>query len=289
MDIDKRAPFPVMELMTVKTVRAYLAAKKSVILPVGGIEQHGYHLPLRTDAVIAERLAWRAGGRLGMLVAPAVLTTFSGGGLPGTINVTPSVMSLVINDILVSLVDQGFRNIYLFLGHGGSENLRALNDGLRTLLRSNASFANVLVAVVPIWRLGRKNIGWQRAFREKDWHAGWLETSLMLDLAPELVRMDELELDAPDLLRLQRDHPDNYQRAEKIVDDPFAVPRLSQRPDIQVGVMGAPGEASAERGRAINEDIADDLCARISALEAKADGVYRGVPHIPEPVMLADD
>ena len=89
MAIDKRAPFPVMELMTVKTVRAYLAEKKSVILPVGGIEQHGYHLPLRTDAVIAERLAWRAGGRLGLLVAPTVLTTFSGGGLPGTINVTP--------------------------------------------------------------------------------------------------------------------------------------------------------------------------------------------------------
>ena len=73
------------------------------------------------------------------------------------------------------------------------------------------------------------------------------------------------------------------------MDDPFVVPRLSQRPDIAVGVMGAPGEASAERGREINADIVDDLCARISAIEARADGVYRSVPHIPEPVMLADD
>jgi creatinine amidohydrolase len=289
LDIDKRPPFPVMELMTVRLVRAYLAEKKSVILPVGGIEQHGYHLPLRTDAVIAERLAWRAGERLGLLVAPAVLTTFSGGGLPGTINVTPSVMSLVVNDILVSLAGQGFRNVYLFLGHGGSENLRALNDGLRILLRSNASFEHVLIAVLPVWKLGRKDIGWRRALREKDWHAGWLETSMMLDLAPELVRMDELELDTPELLRLQRDHPDNYQRAEKIVDDPLVVPRLGQRPDIQVGVMGAPGQASREIGHEVNEDIVDDLCARISALEANADGVYRGVPHVPEPVMLADD
>lgn len=287
--MDNKPPFPVMELMTVKTVRAYLAEKRAIIVPVGGIEQHGYHLPLRTDTIIAERLAWRAGERLGVLVAPAILATYSGGGLPGTINVTPAVMSLVIGDTLVSLVDQGFRNIYLFLGHGGSENLRALNDGLRTLLRSNASFADVLVAIAPIWRLGRKDIGWQKAFREKDWHAGWLETSLMLDLAPELVRLDELELDTPELLSLQRDHPDNYQRAEKIVDDPFVVPRLGQRPDIRVGVMGAPGEASAERGRAINEDIVDDLCARISAIEAKADGVYRSVPHVPEPIMIAGD
>ncbi len=289
MSIDTKHPFPVMELMTVKTVRAYLAEKRSVILPLGGIEQHGYHLPLRTDAVIAERLAWRAGGRLGLLVAPAVLTTFSGGGLPGTINITPSVMSLVVNDILVSLAGQGFRNIYLFLGHGGSENLRALNDGLRILLRSNATLEQVLIAVLPVWRLGRKDGGWRRAVKEKDWHAGWLETSMMLDLAPDLVRMAELELDTPELLRLQREHPDNYQRAEKIVDDPFVVPRLSQRPDIAVGVMGAPEQASRELGREIDDDIVDDMCARISALEAKADGVYRSVPHVPEPLLLVDD
>ena len=48
--MDIKPPFPVMEPMTVKTVRAYLAEKRTIIVPVGGIEQHGYHLPLRTDA-----------------------------------------------------------------------------------------------------------------------------------------------------------------------------------------------------------------------------------------------
>ena len=69
---------------------------------------------------------------------------------------------VVVNDILVSLASQGFRNIYLFLGHGGSENLRALNDGLRILLRSNATLEQVLIAVLPVWRLGRKDGGWRR-------------------------------------------------------------------------------------------------------------------------------
>jgi len=289
MSVDKKAPFPVMELMTVKLVRAYLAEKKSVIVPVGGIEQHGYHLPLRTDAIIAERLAWRAGEDLGVLVAPAIQTTYSGGGLPGTINIAPAVVSLVVSEALTSLVSQGFRNLYLFLGHGGSENLRALNDGLRILLRNNKSFEQAMIAVLPVWRLGRKEKGWRRAIKERDWHAGWLETSMMLDLAPDLVRLDELELDTPELLRLQREHPDNYQQAEKIVQDPFVVPRLSQRPDIEVGVMGAPEQASRELGREVDDDIVEDMCARISALEAKADGIYRIVPHIPEPVMLADD
>jgi creatinine amidohydrolase len=289
MGVEKRAPFPVMELMTVRLVRAYLAEKKSVIVPLGGIEQHGYHLPLRTDAIIAERLAWRAGESLEMLVAPAIQTTYSGGGLPGTINVSPSIVSLVVNDVLVSLAEQGFRNLYLFLGHGGSENLRALNDGLRILLRCNPVFERTMIAVLPIWRLGRKESGWRRAIKERDWHAGWLETSMMLDLAPEFVRLGDLELDTPELVRLQREHPDNYQRAEKIVDDPFVVPRLSQRPDIEVGVMGAPEQASRELGREVDEDIVEDMCARIAALEAQADGVYRSVPHVPEPLMLADD
>ncbi len=286
---DAKTPFPVMEHMTVKMVREYLARKKSIIIPVGGIEQHGYHLPLRTDAIIAERIAWQIGTRAGMLVAPAVLTTFSGGGLPGTINISPAVMSLVISDTLLALATQGFRNLYLFLGHGGSENLRALQDALKVLLRNNPAFERTMIALLPIWRFGRKESGWKRAFQEKDWHAGWLETSLMLALAPELVRLDELELDTPELLQLQREHPDNYQRAEKIVDDEFVVPRISQRPDIRVGVMGEPAKASREQGLEVVTDIVEAVSAKIAALEAKADGIYKEVPFVPEPIIVSGD
>lgn len=289
MDKDAKTPFPVMELMTVKMVREYLARKKSILIPVGGIEQHGYHLPLRTDAVIAERIAWQVGTRADILVAPAVVTTFSGGGLPGTINISPAVMSLVISDTLLALASQGFRNLYLFLGHGGSENLRALQDALKVLLRSNPAFEQTMIALLPIWRFGKKESGWRQAFREKDWHAGWLETSLMLALAPELVRLDELALDTPELLDLQREHPDNYQRAEKIVDDEFVVPRLTQRPDIRVGVMGEPAKASRELGLEVVVEIVEEASAKIAALEAKADGIYKEVPFVPEPIIISGD
>ncbi len=278
--------FPMMEQMSVKGVRRYLQHKKAILLPIGITEQHGYHLPLSTDSLIATQLAHRAGRQAQVLVAPTLTHCFSGGSLPGTINISPSVMSLVLGDMLISLVSQGFGNFYLFICHGGSENLRAMNDALKLLLRSNPAFERIMIALLPVWKLSSPGMGWNQAMVERDWHAGWLETSMVMDLAPSLVHMEELELDSPALLGSMRQHPDNYQQAEKIVDDPLVVPRISQRPDVQVGVMGDPSRASAELGRKINDDIVRNLADRIIALEAQADGLYKPVAFVPEPLVL---
>jgi creatinine amidohydrolase len=280
--------FPVMEHMTVKTVREYLGRKQSIILPVGVTEQHGYHLPLCTDALIAGRIAQIAGKELDMLVGPTILQSFSGGGLPGTINISPAVMSLVISDTLMSLVAQGFRNFYLFLGHGGSENARALNDAVRILLRNNPAFKNVLLAIIPVWTMSSPGMGWNKALtvESPDWHAGWLETAIVMALAPEFVRMDEMELDNEPYFSQQITHPDNYQHAEKIVDDPLVVPRMTQRSEIKVGVMGHPEKADAKMGKEIVDDIVKNLTARIQKIEAKADGFYKEVEFKPEPLIF---
>jgi len=279
-------PFPVMENMTVKMVREYLTTSKSVIIPIGVIEQHGYHLPLKTDALIAKRLGRMIGERTGILVAPVMYESFSGGGLPGTINISPSVMSLVISDRLLSLASQGFRNFYLWLCHGGSENARAVDDAIKLLLRTNPAFSDAMVALIPCWRMQKDEQGWLAAIQDRDWHAGWLETSMVMALAPELVRMDEMQLDPEPLLKLQKEHPDNYQRAEKIVDDEFVIPRMTQRPDIKVGVMGLPQKASPELGHRIINSMVHEAAAKITELEAKADGVYREIDFTPEPLIL---
>ncbi|HOD48699.1 MAG TPA: creatininase family protein [Candidatus Hydrogenedentes bacterium] len=279
-------PFPVMEHMTVKMVRDYLGQRRSIIIPLGVIEQHGYHLPLNTDALIATHIARRIGERTGILVAPAMHHSFSGGGLPGTINISPAVMSLVLSDMLVSLVSQGFRNFYLLLCHGGSENARALDNAIKVLLRVNPAFEQAMVALLPVWELESDGNTWSGAFREGDWHAGWVETSLVMALEPGLVRLDELALDPEPLLSLQIEHPDNYQHAEKIVDSKFVVPRMTQRPDIRVGVMGYPERASRETGERIVERVVRDGAARILDLESKADGVYKEIPFTPEPLIF---
>ena len=277
-------PFPVMEKMTVKMVREYLERKKSIIVPMGVIEQHGYHLPLNTDAIVAGHIGRLLGEKTGIMVAPTMNQLFSGGGLPGTINISPAVMSLVLSDTLSSLAMQGFRNFYLLLGHGGSENTRALDHALKILLRSNPAFSEAMIALMPVWKLGTDY--WNKAIADHDMHAGGPETSIIMAIAPELVRMDELELDEESLWKLQREHPDNYQHAEKIVDDDFVVPRLKQRPDIKVGVMGDPREASAEFGQKVIDKIVEDGINKILELEEKADGVYKEVEFKPEPLIF---
>src|SRR4030042_3623199 len=154
-------PFPVMKDMTVKMVREYLSRKKSIIIPIGIIEQHGYHLPLYTDSLTAENLARLIGEKTGILAAPVMYQSFSGGELPGTINISPATMSLVMSDMLISLVKQGFRNFYLLPCHGGSENTRALIDALKLLLRSNPAFENVMIVLMPVWKLSSEDVGWR--------------------------------------------------------------------------------------------------------------------------------
>lgn len=282
-------PFPLMKHLTVKRIQEYLERRRAIILPIGSIEQHGYHLPLFTDSLVAEQIGLRLGSRLGILVAPVLAFTFSGGGLPGTINVSPAVMSLLVQDILCSLAQQGFRQFFLILAHGGSENLAALDNALKVLLRANPLFEQGLISLLPVWKFDPQGIGWRKAFAQGDWHAGWLETSLMLALAPELVRLDQLELDPPPLLELQIAHPDNYLHAEKIVDDPFVAPRLSQRPDIRVGVMGYPQRASRELGLEILESMIEEMAGRMESILGRAQGGYREVPFIPPPILIREE
>jgi creatinine amidohydrolase len=275
-----------MENMMVKSVRDYLKSKQSIILPLGVIEQHGYHLPLQTDALIATHISRMIGKRTDILVAPTMHQSFSGGDSPGTINISPAVMSLVISDTLISLVSQGFRNIYLFLCHGGSENARALDNALKLLLRMNSAFENVMITLMPVWKFGTEKIGWTKAFKEGDWHAGWLETSIVMALEPELVDMGEMALDEEPYLSMQIKHPDNYQHAEKIVDDEMVIPRISQRPEVKVGVMGTPEKASRQLGEKIVESIVTAAVEKIKQLEAKADGKYKEVAFKPLPIIF---
>ena len=279
-------PFPVMANMTVKMIREYLGRKTSIIIPVGVIEQHGYHLPVKTDAIIAEHVGRMVGEKTGVLVAPVMYNSFSGGGLPGTINISPAVMSLVISDMLLSLAAQGFRNFYILLCHGGSENARAMDDALKLLLRNNPAFRDAMIALLPVWEFDVLKAGWKKALTEGDYHAGWLETSIVQALEPELVRMEELALDPEHIRKLLMQHPDNYQHAEKIVDDKYVVPRMTQRPDIKVGVMGSPEKSSPELGWKLIEGVVEGASAKVMELESKADGVYKEVSFTPEPNML---
>ncbi|WP_328663500.1 mycofactocin biosynthesis peptidyl-dipeptidase MftE [Streptomyces sp. NBC_00328] len=139
-----------------------------VLVPVGSTEQHGPHLPLSTDSVIAEAVATRAAARLPgpVLVAPTISYGNSGehAGFPGTLSIGHEALKLVLTETVRSLALWASRTVFVN-GHGG--NVRALDEAVGQL------------------RAEGHDVAWAGCvFPGGDAHAGRSETSVMLHLAP---------------------------------------------------------------------------------------------------------
>lgn len=256
----------IMLEMTVKEVREGLREMKTVVVPVGVVEQHGYHLPLSVDIHNGVEIALRASQRSGCFVAPCVHYSFSGGTLPGTINIAPQTFSLVLMDIFRSLLVQGFQNIVVLLGHGGTENTRAAKDAALDFQRLNPTFKDIAICVVPMWEISPTII---KSFDDGDYHAARFETSMMLYWKPELVKMDQVELDAPDFVARMRKDPDAYLTKQVAIESDYVMPRFAQSPEMEVGVMGDPTGSSAEMGKQIADECADALAELVVKLEGR--------------------
>lgn len=256
----------IMENMTVPEMREALSKTQTVILPMGVVEQHGYHLPLYTDVYNCYEIAKRVSPVAGCVVAPPIIYSFSGGELPGTTDISPQTLSLVTMDIIKSLANQGFKNIIILLGHGGSENQRAALDAADMFYRRNVRYRDIRLATVTFTDLTPSV---QECFAAHDFHAAYLETSLMLYWRPELVRPKELWVtDTPELMEVFYQDQDAYQTRTKAVDHPLVVPVVTQNEGMKVGVMGDPTNANAEFGRKVCEEAVAGLVDLIRQMEA---------------------
>lgn len=252
--------------LTVAELRAYLKTNRTVVLPYGVVEQHGYHLPLDTDiqnaTVIGERLA----RRLGCLVAPTVNYCFSGGMLEGTVNIKPTTFCTVIGEIIESLAVQGFRDIVVLPGHGGSESFLMLKESLRVLKWLNPALHDCLVILLPMWEYSPT---WMARFRQQDYHAGEVETSLVMSWAPKSVRK-QVRLDPAPVARRLRDDPDAYQERQALSALAHEIPSTRQDRRVRVGVMGYPERADAALGRKIIREILDRAAPAVAEAVAEA-------------------
>ncbi len=257
----------IMEFMTVREMREALEKTRTVILPMGVIEQHGYHLPLNTDVYNCYEIAKRTSPVAGCVVAPPIIYSFSGGELLGTTDISPQTLSLVTMDIIKSLANQGFENIIVLLGHGGTENQTAALDAADMFYRRNVRYRDVRLATVTFTELTESV---QECFAAHDFHAAYLETSLMLYWHPELVRPKELWVtDEPELMDIFYQDQDAYQTKTKLVDHPMVVPIVTQNERMKVGVMGDPTNANAEFGRKVAEEAVATLADLIRKMEGK--------------------
>ncbi len=212
-------------------VEEYLKHRKDVILPLGSVEEHGYHLPLSTDSDIARAIAGKVGTRTGVVVAPPVHygvcnTTRA---YVGTTAVTFDALKSYVGDILASLRDNGFETVYMISGHLGSSHVAALKEAARGL--------DFKVYFFDLRRVDVSDI-----LESKPFHACEAETSLMLHLHPKKVDMDKAVDEEIETL----EHEINTLKKTKS------------------GVWGSPTKATAEKGRLVFERMVDSFSEFIS-------------------------
>lgn len=263
-----------MQDMTFYEVKEYLKNNKTIILPYALSEQHGKHLPLDVDIRNCDFMAKALAEKLDCIIAPTLNYTFSGGMLPGTINVKPNTFSNLVGEIIESLALQGFENFIILPGHGGSESLLHLKESLRILKWLNPALKDTLILLTQIWDFSPS---WTKLFAEKDYHAAWAETSLLLHWCPEVVRMDKMELDEEEVAERLREDPDSYQLRESYTDMKQEVVQTSQRSDVKIGVMGYPEKANAQFGALIEKEFLENAVPAItSAIAAAEEGRKTG-------------
>ena len=191
--------------MTWPEVEEAIGRGAGVLLPVGSTEQHGYHLPLATDAILATELALAVAEQLDFLVAPAVAYGYrsrplSGGGqgFVGTTSLQARTLMALVEDILRELVRQGFGRIVVLNWHMENQNF-VYESAYLTLEQHRDASARILVAELAFKDLspGTMELLFPEGFPGWDVeHASILETSLMLHLRPELVLFDRAVDDA---------------------------------------------------------------------------------------------
>ncbi|ACV62317.1 Creatininase [Desulfofarcimen acetoxidans DSM 771] len=165
------------------------------ILPVGSIEQHGWHLPLSTDSLIANGLATKLAGKFNksyLLPLFPFTSSFEHSGFPGSVSLKVSTIAAVIEDILDSLEFSNIKKCVIVNGHQGNHFLRnvvqELNRfGPRVLLTPSKS----------AWDIAYQEAGISTTI-SKDMHAGEGETSLIMHLNPETINPSGVkDVDSP--------------------------------------------------------------------------------------------
>jgi len=207
-----------------------------IILPVGTTEEHGRHLPVETDAMIARYFGDCLGAACVLKGIPALVMQTVAYGYsmaivrrwPGCPNIRTRVFADYVFDIVSSLINMGFRKIVMLDCHGNHDCL------LRLVMREIADEHNVFTMTLSPMALSAKVYDAIKRDPQGDVHGGEWETSLILAIDPTLVKTDKYtDVDAI--------------RCNTILRGPVSAWGLQET---QTGIFGNPTYASAETGKA---------------------------------------
>jgi len=177
------------EDLTMPGMEALRQTTRTVILPVGSLEEHGPHLPLGTDTFHALEVARRVAQRRPVVVAPPLFYGMcrSTQGHPGTLSLSGDTLRALLLELGREFHRQGFSNLVFISGHAGGTHISAIMEAGERLL---AELPEVRVAVVNLLELLREVLRARPDLVKTrgDAHAGEVETAVMLAAHPRLVQ-----------------------------------------------------------------------------------------------------
>jgi creatinine amidohydrolase/Fe(II)-dependent formamide hydrolase-like protein len=182
-------------------------------------------------------------------------------------NVNPQLFGLMVSDICSEFVRMGFKNIIFFLGHGGTDNINALRTSLQMVLRRNESMKDIAICLATCSSFSETSAAiFKQDGIQCDFHAGMGETSRMLYWKPELVHMERLTMDEPEIAKNLRSDQDWFEHREKAYDHPLVMERVTQKEEVKIGVMGFPERANVELGKKISDELIAGLVDLVDQL-----------------------
>lgn len=232
-------------------VGEYVQRKAVAVLAFGAQEEHGPHLPLSTDTILAEGLARRLAEEIDAMLLPAIPYGDSWGanGFPGTVSITFSTIYSLVMDIGKSLKESHVRALVVVNGHFGNHN------PIELAARELTTQHDFPVLMVDYPRLPEiaKQVCETKPAGPTFYHADELETSLALALKPDAVQMDKAVAEYPEF-------PVTY-GSEPILLDTFC----------RSGVFGDPRPSTAEKGKRMLEMFTQENVKIVRAFLAHLD------------------
>ncbi|MEX0288324.1 MAG: creatininase family protein [Flavobacteriaceae bacterium] len=230
---------------------AQLNKELPLILVLAATEQHGPHLPLATDRLIGEHFARSLHELIPdkVIVLPAVSVGCSEHHMdfPGSLTLRHETFMQQVEDLVTSVAHHGFKNVILLNSHGG-------NQGVGQLLveKLGYRYPNIKIALLTWWKfVGKELVELNESGPNGTGHAGEFETSLMLLIAPHLVKTDLIE---------KGKHSETFSWAK---GDMLHGPQVSLYRSIKEitanGVYGDPSYATKEKAKRITEVVVNGL------------------------------
>ena len=237
-------------------VSQLLTSTSILVLPVGAIEQHGPHLPLNTDLVVADAVAQaavsRVGDKLDCWLLPSITVSKSNehAWSAGTLWLSARTLLSVLEDLGRSVATTPARKLVFVNGHGGNSSLLAVaNRELRLKYGLQTFLAHPHMPADQGGTSASVELG-------MGVHGGDDETSVMLHLRPELVDMNLAVRRVPEKLA-----------ANKHVRFGGSVSFGWLSNDFHAdGHIGDPTRASAERGKVLFDGAVDNLCTALEEI-----------------------